>query len=68
MELLPAVLRTANDYGLTIGNRTTTSRKKWEVHYAPYDITVVWMRHHRHRPGQAIPTHLDALRIVTIAA
>jgi hypothetical protein len=30
------------DSGLPGGNR-----KKWEVHYDPYDITVVWLRDHR---------------------
>lgn len=29
------------DSGLSGGNRT-----KWEVHYDPYDITVVWLRNH----------------------
>lgn len=64
IELLPAVFRTVNDYGLTIDNRTYDckalnpfrrldsgmpggNRKKWEVHYDPYDITVVWLRDHR---------------------
>ena len=64
IELLPAVFRTVNDYGLTIGNRTYDRKalnpyrredsglpggnsKQWEVHYDPYDITVVWMRDHR---------------------
>ena len=64
VELLPAVFRTVNDYGLTIDNRTYDckalnpyrrldsglprgNRKKWEVHYDPYDITVVWLRDHR---------------------
>ena len=63
MELLPAVFRTVNDYGLTIDNRTYDCKalnpyrrldsglpganKKWEVHYDPYDATVVWLRDHR---------------------
>jgi hypothetical protein len=63
MELLPAVFRTVNDYGLTIDNRTYDCKalnpyrrldsglpgaaRKWEVHYDPYDATVVWLRDHR---------------------
>ena len=63
IELLPAVFRTVNDYGLTIDNRTYDCKalnpyrrldsglrggnKQWEVHYDPYDITVVWLRDHR---------------------
>ena len=64
IELLPAVFRTVNDYGITTDNRTYDckalnpyrrldsglpgkNRKKWEVHYDPYDITVVWLRDHR---------------------
>jgi hypothetical protein len=63
IELLPTVFRTVNDYGLTIDNRTYDSKalnpyrrldsglrggnKQWEVHYDPYDITVVWLRDHR---------------------
>lgn len=72
IELLPAVFRTVNDYGLTIGNRTYDckalnpyrrldsglprgNRKKWEVHYDPYDITVVWLRDHRAGEWITIP-------------
>ena len=66
IELLPAVFRTVNDYGITIDNRTYDckalnpyrrldsglpgeNRTKWEVHYDPYDVTVVWLRDHRSR-------------------
>jgi hypothetical protein len=72
MELLPAVFRTVNDYGLTIDNRTydckalnpyrrldsglpSGNKKKWEVHYDPYDITVVWMRDHRSEEWITVP-------------
>ena len=72
IELLPAVFRTVNDYGLTIDNRTYDckalnpyrrldsgmpggSRKKWEVHYDPYDITTVWMRDHRSNEWITVP-------------
>ncbi len=72
IELLPAVFRTVNDYGLTIDNRTYDckalnpyrrldsglpggNRKKWEVHYDPYDITVVWRRDHRSDEWITVP-------------
>jgi hypothetical protein len=72
IELLPVVFRTANDYGLTVGNRTYDCRalnpyrrensglpfgngKDWEVHYDPYDITVVWMRDHRANKWITVP-------------
>lgn len=72
IELLPAVFRTVNDYGLTIDNRTYDcktlnpcrrldsglpggNRKKWEVHYDPYDITVVWLRDHRSDEWIVVP-------------
>jgi hypothetical protein len=72
IELLPAVFRTVNDYGLTIDNRTYDcrflnphrrldsglpgrNRKKWEVHYDPYDITVVWLRDHRVNEWITVP-------------
>ncbi len=38
------------DSGLPSGNR-----KKWEVHYDPYDITVVWMRDHRSDEWITVP-------------
>ena len=60
---MPVALRTVNDYGITIDNRTYDckalnpyrrkasglpggNRTKWEVHYDPYDITLVWLRDH----------------------
>ena len=70
IELLPAALRTVNDYGLTIDNRTYDCKalnpyrrldsglpggKKWEVHYDPYDITVVWLRDHRAGEWVTVP-------------
>jgi hypothetical protein len=67
-ELLPAVFRTVNDYGLTIDNRTYDCKalnpyrrldsglrgrnKQWEVHY---DITVVWLRDHRSDKWITVP-------------
>lgn len=38
------------DSGLTGGNR-----KRWEVHYDPYDITVVWLRDHRSSEWVTVP-------------
>jgi len=72
IELLPAVFRTVNDYGLTIDNRTYDckalnpcrrldsglprgNRRKWEVHYDPYDITVIWLRDHRSNEWITVP-------------
>lgn len=71
IELLPVAFRTVNDYGLTIDNRTYDckalnpyrrldsglpgSSKKWEVHYDPYDITVVWLRDHRSEEWITVP-------------
>jgi hypothetical protein len=71
IELLPAAFRTVNDYGLTIANRTYDCKalnayrrddsglrgrnKQWEVHYDPYDITVVWLRDHRSDEWITVP-------------
>jgi Mu transposase, C-terminal len=38
------------DSGLPGGNR-----KRWEVHYDPYDITVVWLRDHRANKWVIVP-------------
>jgi hypothetical protein len=38
------------DSGLPGGNK-----KKWEVHYDPYDITVVWLRDHRSDEWVTVP-------------
>jgi hypothetical protein len=62
IELLPAVWRAVNAYGVKIGHRTydckalTSYRRQhsgvnvrkglWEVHYDPYDVTRVWVRNH----------------------
>jgi hypothetical protein len=71
IELLPTVFRTVNDYGLTIDNRTYDCKalnpyrrldsglrggnKQWEVHYDPYDITLVWLRDHRSDEWITVP-------------
>ncbi|KAF0964678.1 hypothetical protein MLGJGCBP_02167 [Rhodococcus sp. T7] len=62
IELLPAVWRTINAYGVKIRRRTydcaalTPYRRQhsgvnarkglWEVHYDPYDVTRIWVRNH----------------------
>ena len=78
IELLPAMYRTVNDYGLTISNRTYDcralnpyrrldsglpgkSKTKWEVHYDPYDVTVVWLRDHRSGEWITVPWVYRAL-------
>ena len=38
------------DSGLPGGNR-----KRWEVHYDPYDITIVWLRDHRADDWVTVP-------------
>jgi putative transposase len=62
IELLPAVWRAINAYGVKIRHRTydckalnpyrrqhsgVNARKGlWEVHYDPYDVTRIWVRNH----------------------
>jgi putative transposase len=62
IELLPAVWRAINAYGVKIRHRTydckalnpyrrqhsgvNTRKGLWEVHYDPYDVTRVWIRNH----------------------
>ncbi|MEW1639759.1 Mu transposase C-terminal domain-containing protein [Streptomyces sp. NPDC093801] len=64
VEMLPALRRRINDYGVQIDYRTYNSpqlapyRRRasgahdgaWEVHYDPYDLTRVWVRDH-HKGG-----------------
>jgi putative transposase len=63
VELLPAVWRAINAYGVKINHRVyddealgelrrqpsgVSARKDlWEVHYDPYDVSRVWVRNHR---------------------
>lgn len=63
LELLPALWRTVNEYGISINRRTydssglnplrhvpsgiTAQGDRWEVHYDPYDVTRIWVREHR---------------------
>lgn len=67
IELLPAVWRAVNDYGIKIKRRTYDSpdlaglrrqpsgvkEKKglWEVHHDPYDVSRIWVRDHRTGTG-----------------
>ncbi|MEU8525424.1 Mu transposase C-terminal domain-containing protein [Streptomyces sp. NPDC048629] len=60
IELLPAVWRAVNDYGIKVNYRTydspelnrlrrqpsgvTGKQDLWEVHYDPYDVSRVWVR------------------------
>ena len=63
IELLPAVWRSINDYGVRNDNRTYDAaglgkyrrqssgviarRGLWQVHHDPYDLSTVWVRDHR---------------------
>ncbi|MFC9636808.1 Mu transposase C-terminal domain-containing protein [Streptomyces mirabilis] len=67
VELLPAVWRVVNDYGIRIKRRTYDSpqltpfrrqpsgirAKKglWEIHHDPYDVSRIWVRNH-HGDGE----------------
>lgn len=67
LELLPAVWRVVNDYGIKIKRRTYDSpdlatlrrqhsgvkEKKglWEVHHDPYDVSRIWVRDHHAGSG-----------------
>ncbi|MCG2622164.1 Mu transposase C-terminal domain-containing protein [Arthrobacter sp. I2-34] len=62
IELLPALTRAINSYGIRIRHRVydgpglnpyrgqksgiTALKDLWEVHYDPYDVTRVWVRNH----------------------
>ncbi|MEV4478020.1 Mu transposase C-terminal domain-containing protein [Nonomuraea sp. NPDC049504] len=62
VELLPAVWRAINAYGVKINHRiyddealrpfrnqpsgVTGRKNRWEVHYDPYDVSRVWVRNH----------------------
>ncbi|GHC81212.1 transposase [Nocardiopsis terrae] len=67
IEMLPAVWRSINDYGVQIDYRTYDSAElnpyrrqpspmsaksgKWEIHYDPYDLSRVWVRDHHRDQG-----------------
>lgn len=60
IELLPAIWRAINDYGVKVDYRTydspelnrlrrqpsgvTVKQDLWEVHYDPYDVSRIWVR------------------------
>ncbi|NJP49789.1 transposase [Streptomyces sp. SBST2-5] len=60
LELLPALWRSVNDYGIRVDHRTyncpglnplrrrssgvTAKGGLWEVHYDPYDLSQIWVR------------------------
>ncbi|MFJ9154680.1 Mu transposase C-terminal domain-containing protein [Streptomyces sp. NPDC102270] len=62
IELLPRCRRALNSYGVRLGHRTYDSaeldpfrrqpsgigpsRRGWEIHYDPYDISRIWVRNH----------------------
>ncbi|WP_078942740.1 Mu transposase C-terminal domain-containing protein [Streptomyces viridochromogenes] len=62
IELLPRCRRAINSYGIRLGHRTYDSieldpfrrqpsgigpsRRSWEIHYDPYDISRIWVRDH----------------------
>ncbi|MET7781469.1 Mu transposase C-terminal domain-containing protein [Streptomyces mirabilis] len=62
IELLPRCRRAINSYGIRLGHRTYDSaeldpfrrqpsgigpsRRGWEIHYDPYDISRIWVRNH----------------------
>lgn len=62
VELLPAVWRVINAYGVKLGHRVydcdalnpfrrqdsgvAAKRQLWEVHHDPYDVTRIWVRNH----------------------
>ncbi|WP_443051423.1 Mu transposase C-terminal domain-containing protein [Streptomyces sp. JV184] len=70
VELLPALWRVVNDYGIRIKKRIYDSeelgpmrrqhsgvqakRELWEVHHDPYDVSRIWVRD-RHGDGGWVP-------------
>ena len=71
IELLPAVWRTVNDYGIRIDYRTydapelnplrrqpsgvKAKQDQWEVHYDPYDVSRIWVRQAHTRQWIEVP-------------
>lgn len=71
IELLPAVWRTVNDYGIRIDYRTYDSsqlnpyrrqpsgvkakQNQWEIHYDPYDVSRIWLREAHTRQWVEVP-------------
>jgi hypothetical protein len=71
LELLPALWRTVNAYGIKVNHRVydcaelnplrhqdsgVKARKgRWEVHYDPYDVCQVWVRDHQRGGWITVP-------------
>jgi hypothetical protein len=75
IELMPADWRAIGDGGIQIGYRTyncaelgpyrrapsgvTGKGGRWEVHYDPYDLSLIWVRNHHHGGWITVPwTHM----------
>ncbi|MFJ3594885.1 Mu transposase C-terminal domain-containing protein [Streptomyces sp. NPDC090231] len=81
VELLPALWRMVNDYGIKIKNRIYDSeelgpmrrqhsgvqakRGLWEVHHDPYDVSRIWVRDH-HGDGGWVPATWKHLKRVPV--
>ncbi|MEU6406193.1 Mu transposase C-terminal domain-containing protein [Streptomyces sp. NPDC046985] len=81
VELLPALWRVVNDYGIKIKNRIYDSeelgpmrrqhsgvqarRGLWEVHHDPYDVSRIWVRDH-HGDGGWVPATWKHLKRVPV--
>ena len=71
LELLPALWRTVNAYGIKVNHRVydcqeltplrhqdsgiAAKKGRWEVHYDPYDVCQVWVRDHQRGGWIAVP-------------
>ncbi|WP_435885779.1 Mu transposase C-terminal domain-containing protein [Streptomyces erythrochromogenes] len=81
VELLPALWRVVNDYGIKIKNRIYDSEELgpmrrqhsgvqakhglWEVHHDPYDVSRIWVRDH-HGDGGWVPATWKHLKRVPV--
>ncbi|MEU2120147.1 Mu transposase C-terminal domain-containing protein [Streptomyces sp. NPDC016459] len=81
VEVLPALWRVVNDYGIKIKNRIYDSedlgpmRRQhsgvqskhglWEVHHDPYDVSRIWVRDH-HGDGGWVPATWKHLKRVPV--
>ncbi|MFG1880274.1 integrase [Sphaerisporangium sp. NPDC049003] len=79
IELLPAIWRAVNDYGIKISRRTydgpglirrqdsgvRAKKGLWEVHHDPYDVSQIWVRNH-HGDGEWIEARWKHLHRVPV--
>jgi putative transposase len=79
IELLPAIWRAVNDYGIKIHRRTydgpglirrqdsgiRAKKGLWEVHHDPYDVSRIWVRNH-HGNGEWIEARWKHLHRVPV--